>query len=333
MNPYLVSQIEDLLRAGMDLIPEGGSEFSGYNAKRQSKYLLWRKNCLDAIATLDDKGGALSARIIGNENGMYFYQSSAELIITVMQDALDAARAEAAASIARMKAEAELREKEAAESQEVSGEKESFELQHHEGENPEQARDEENGRELTENEEEAREAAREQISALEAARALEMAEQARQDEALARARKEAEAAASAQAARSAAAAAPKILIFSLANHVMLKQLQNVFTELSLDHSLITHNNGIWNTFDKLDDGAHYYCVFLLSDRYHGQELMALGYLAGKYPSTTLCCIHAHTLTLGELLPGVSKKEFTVSLDEIKISLVHELKAAGCSISL
>ena len=97
MNAHTISLIEDLVRTGADLVPEGGSEFAGYNAKKQSKYLLWRKNCLDAIGTFGAQGDAFSVKIGEDENGMYFYHSSALHVLTVLQEALDNARAAAAA--------------------------------------------------------------------------------------------------------------------------------------------------------------------------------------------------------------------------------------------
>lgn len=381
MNTSLVTRIEELLRTGAVLIPEGGSEASGYNAKRQSRYLLWRKNCLDAVACLKDEGPALSARITGNEDGMYFYHSSAEHIAAVMKDALAAAHAEAAAAEAkareeqqaRLQAEAKAREEEEAriQAEARAREEENARLQaeakaremeetavrmsittedgilHSDGqaindrelildiEGIELARRETEARALEQkmSEAEAREEARKQIEALEAIRHKQSADQARETEALAQARKEADAAAEGHAEHIASPQAPRIVIFTLANHVMLKQLLGYFRELSLEPVLQTHTNGIWSGLEAPRDGTPDIGVFLLSDRYHGQELMALGYMAGRFPSTKLCCIHAHTMALGELLPNVSKREFTVSLDEIKIGLIKDLKDAGCSVSL
>lgn len=315
MNARLVEQIEDLIRAGMELLPEGGSEFSGYNAKKQSRYLLWRKNCLDAIGALNDKGAAFSARIISDENGMYFYHSSAQHIVDILREVREEAEArerERKAALEREQAEAQAREREA----------------------QELARREEAARQA-EREQEAREEARKQIEALEAKRRQEEREAPQEETELAIARREAdESAAQPAKDETDSPSAPKILLYSLANHVMLKQLRNFFNELAIDPVVITHADGSWSqALGTLDESSRYYAVFLLSDRYHGQELMALGYLAGKYPSVQLCCIHAHTLALGELLPGVAHKVFSVSLDEIKFGLIKDLKAAGYSISL
>ncbi|MGE5314595.1 MAG: hypothetical protein ACM3Q4_07880 [Acidobacteriota bacterium] len=333
MNARLVEQIEDLIRAGMELLPEGGSEFSGYNAKKQSRYLLWRKNCLDAIGALNDKGAAFSARIISDENGMYFYHSSAQHIVDILREVREEAEArerERKAALERKQAEAQARERE----RKAALEREQAEAQAREREAQELARREEAARQA-EREQEAREEARKQIEALEAKRRQEEREAPQEETELAIARREAdESAAQPAKDETDSPSAPKILLYSLANHVMLKQLRNFFNELAIDPVVITHADGSWSqALGTLDESSRYYAVFLLSDRYHGQELMALGYLAGKYPSVQLCCIHAHTLALGELLPGVAHKVFSVSLDEIKFGLIKDLKAAGYSISL
>ncbi|HLP18353.1 MAG TPA: hypothetical protein VK470_18985 [Bacteroidota bacterium] len=391
MNAHIISRLEDLIRKGTELMPEGGSEFSGYNAKKQSRYLLWRKNCLDAIGAIGDEGAVFSAKVTDDENGMYFYHSSVQRIVTVLEEAKvcvhsaieaaelrareeekareeqaqreaearererieaearEAARLEAeqdrlkAEALERERLEAEARERERLEAETRERERleaETRERERLEAEAQEAARRAEEerqtareaemaraARETEEREAEAREEARKQIEALEDARMQEALAQTRREKELAvvRAREEAETAAKIDGR-------PKIFLCSLTNHVMLKQLQKFFTDHSLEYTLITHTDGDWSSLDSLAGGVAHFAVFLLSDRYHGQELMALGYIAGKYPSVNLCCIHAHTLALGDLLPGVSKKVFTVSFDEVKTGLVNELKATGWTVA-
>ncbi|HAP36874.1 MAG TPA: hypothetical protein DCQ28_13430, partial [Bacteroidetes bacterium] len=55
MDQQTVTKLQELIQQGEKLTPEGGHEFSGYNAKMQSQYLIWRKSCLDAIAKIGDK--------------------------------------------------------------------------------------------------------------------------------------------------------------------------------------------------------------------------------------------------------------------------------------
>ena len=78
MDASLAAKLQDLVHQGDKLVPEGGLEFSGYNAKMQSQYLLWRKNCLDALSKCGEKGAALRSQLTNDENGPYFYQTSAQ---------------------------------------------------------------------------------------------------------------------------------------------------------------------------------------------------------------------------------------------------------------
>lgn len=94
MDQQLVTKIQELLGQGEKLVPEGGLEFSGYNAKMQSQYLLWRKNCLDALTKMGDKATSLREKITKDENGPYFYQNSAQLIVDVLKQSLPVVEAE-----------------------------------------------------------------------------------------------------------------------------------------------------------------------------------------------------------------------------------------------
>jgi predicted nucleotide-binding protein len=82
-----------LIHQGDKLVPEGGLEFSGYNAKMQSQYLLWRKNCLDALSKCGEKGAALRSQLTNDENGAYFYQTSAQRVHDALKEALKTAEA------------------------------------------------------------------------------------------------------------------------------------------------------------------------------------------------------------------------------------------------
>ncbi len=109
MDAALAAKIRELIQQGDKLVPEGGLEFSGYNAKLQSQYLLWRKNCLDALAKCGEKGAALRAQVANDENGAYFYQSSAQKVADALKDALKLAETSlpAHAEPAAVKAQAE----------------------------------------------------------------------------------------------------------------------------------------------------------------------------------------------------------------------------------
>jgi hypothetical protein len=94
MDQQTVTKLQELIQQGEKLVPEGGHEFSGYNAKMQSQYLMWRKACLDSIAKIGVSANALREKITKDENGAYFYQNSAQLILDTVKQALPMADAE-----------------------------------------------------------------------------------------------------------------------------------------------------------------------------------------------------------------------------------------------
>jgi hypothetical protein len=95
MDQQTVTKLQELIQQGEKLAPEGGHEFSGYNAKMQSQYLMWRKSCLDTIAKIGEKANPHREKITKDENGAYFYQSSAQLILEMMKQSLVLAEIEA----------------------------------------------------------------------------------------------------------------------------------------------------------------------------------------------------------------------------------------------
>ncbi len=95
MDQQTVTKLQELITQGEKLAPEGGHEFSGYNAKMQSQYLMWRKSCLDTIAKVGEKGNPFREKITKDENGAYFYQNSAQLILDTIKLSLPIAEVEA----------------------------------------------------------------------------------------------------------------------------------------------------------------------------------------------------------------------------------------------
>jgi predicted nucleotide-binding protein len=99
MDTALAAKLQELILQGEKLVPEGGLEFSGYNAKMQSHYLLWRKNCLDGLNKCGERGTALRAQLANDENGTYFYQSSAQRVLDAVREAKKIAEAMPAAAV------------------------------------------------------------------------------------------------------------------------------------------------------------------------------------------------------------------------------------------
>ncbi|HTY11554.1 MAG TPA: TIR domain-containing protein [Bacteroidota bacterium] len=91
MDTSPAAKLQDLIHQGDKLVPEGGLEFSGYNAKMQSQYLLWRKNSLDVLSKCGEKGMALRTQLANDENGAYFYQTSAQKVHEALKEALRSA--------------------------------------------------------------------------------------------------------------------------------------------------------------------------------------------------------------------------------------------------
>ena len=88
MDQQTLTKLQELIQQGEKLAPEGGHEFSGYNAKMQSQYLMWRKSCLDTIGKVGEKANPFREKITKDENGAYFYQNSAQLILDSVKQSL-----------------------------------------------------------------------------------------------------------------------------------------------------------------------------------------------------------------------------------------------------
>jgi len=81
MADNVLKRCEELLALGTQLVPQGGFDFSGYNARLQSKYLEWRKACLELLEQVGPIGFPYKNKILGDANGGFFFQSSAQLIV------------------------------------------------------------------------------------------------------------------------------------------------------------------------------------------------------------------------------------------------------------
>ena len=93
MSGNLLSTIEQLLQEGIQLVPLGGFEVSGYNARLQNKYLDWRKKCLEALEHVGPIGFSYKTKILGDSKGGFFFQASAQLIVNQMKDLFEKLKA------------------------------------------------------------------------------------------------------------------------------------------------------------------------------------------------------------------------------------------------
>ncbi|MBI2619928.1 MAG: nucleotide-binding protein [Ignavibacteriales bacterium] len=93
MSDTLVKRFENLVQQGTQLAPQGGFEFSGYNARLQNKYLEWRKSCLEALEQAGPIGVPYKSKILGDPNGGFFFQASAQLIVNQMKELFEKIKA------------------------------------------------------------------------------------------------------------------------------------------------------------------------------------------------------------------------------------------------
>jgi predicted nucleotide-binding protein len=86
MSEQVIKRYEELITAGNQLAPLGGFDFSGYNARLQNKYLEWRKACLEILELSGPIGFPYKQKILGDANGGYFFQTSAQLILNCIRE-------------------------------------------------------------------------------------------------------------------------------------------------------------------------------------------------------------------------------------------------------
>lgn len=93
MSESFLQRCESLIEQGAQLVPLGGFEFSGYNARLQNKYLEWRKNCLELLEQTGPIGFSYKNKILGDSNGGFFFQASAQLIVTQLKEIFEKLKA------------------------------------------------------------------------------------------------------------------------------------------------------------------------------------------------------------------------------------------------
>ena len=86
MSELIVERYKELIETGTVLVPVGGFDYSGYNARLQNKYLEWRKMCLQILELSGPIGFPYKQKVLGDTNGGFFYQSSVQLILTCLND-------------------------------------------------------------------------------------------------------------------------------------------------------------------------------------------------------------------------------------------------------
>lgn len=93
MAEELIQKLGQLVDQGTQLVPLGGFDFSGYNARLQNKYLEWRKTCLEMLERVGPIGVPYKSRIMADAHGGQFFQSSAQLILTNIKELFEKLKA------------------------------------------------------------------------------------------------------------------------------------------------------------------------------------------------------------------------------------------------
>jgi hypothetical protein len=86
MSEQITKKCEELISVGIQLVPQGGFEVSGYNARLQNKYLEWRNACLETLEVAGPIGFPYKQKILGDKNSGFFFQPSAQLILHCMRE-------------------------------------------------------------------------------------------------------------------------------------------------------------------------------------------------------------------------------------------------------
>ncbi len=297
MDQQTITKIQELIQQGEKLAPEGGHEFSGYNAKMQSQYLMWRKSCLDTITKIGEKANPLREKITKDENGAYFYQNSAQLILDVVKQSVPLAEAEMKKSApAPAPAPAAPAPKPAAAP-------------------------------APKVEPPAPKPAPQPVAAPVKQEAPKV-EPVKTEEP----KPEPPKAVPAKPA-APAPAANQVLVLSSSETELQNQLSNLLHEMGIEGIRFqrgTAADAIVGFLEQYPTVKYAYYLYNPDDI--NSAMFELGYLIGKVGSGRVCCIHQKDDAPPKGIPGIVYKEIVVKLEEISFGLIKDLKAAGYTVT-
>jgi hypothetical protein len=299
MDQQTITKIQELIQQGEKLAPEGGHEFSGYNAKMQSQYLMWRKSCLDTITKIGEKANPLREKITKDENGAYFYQNSAQLILDVVKQSVPLAEAE-------MKKSAPAPAPAAAPAPKPAAAPAPAPAPKVEPPAPKPAP---------------------QPAAAPVKQEAPKAEPVKAEEAKPEPPK-----AAAQPA-APAPAANQVLVLSSSETELQNQLSNLLHEMGIEGIRFqrgTAADAIVGFLEQYPTVKYAYYLYNPDDI--NSAMFELGYLIGKVGSGRVCCIHQKDDAPPKGIPGIMYKEIVVKLEEISFGLIKDLKAAGYTVT-
>ena len=294
MDQQIVTKIQELIQQGEKLTPEGGHEFSGYNAKMQSQYLMWRKSCLDTIAKIGDKANPHREKITKDENGAYFYQSSAQLILEMVKQSLVLAEIEVRKNTPAQPAPKTVVPVPSPKVEPIAPPA----VKPNPAPQPAPAAVKQ----------EAPKAApvQVQVPAQHSVPAVST-EQAISNK--------------------------QVLVLSSSESELQNQLSNLLKEMGIDGIMFQRGSApdaIVGFLEKYPTVKYAYYLYNPEDI--NSAMFELGYLIGKVGSNRVCCIHKKDDAPPKGVPGITYKEIVVKLEEISFSLIKDLKAAGYTVT-
>ena len=312
MDQQTVSKLHELIQQGEKLTPEGGHEFSGYNAKMQSQYLMWRKSCLDTIAKIGDKANPHREKITKDENGAYFYQSSAQLILEMIKQSLVLAEIEVKKNTPAQPApksappptspKVEPFVPPLVQLKPAPQPAPSVEKQEKPKPAPQPAP-------VTEKKE---------LPKVQPVPPVPLASTptpilpVSTEESISK---------------------KQVLVLSSSESELQNQLSNLLKEMGIEGIMFQRSsapNSIVEYLEKYPTVKYAYYLYNPEDI--NSAMFELGYLIGKVGSNRVCCIHRKDDAPPKGVPGISYKEIVVKLEEISFSLIKDLKAAGYTVT-
>ncbi len=298
MDQQTITKLQELIQQGEKLAPEGGHEFSGYNAKMQSQYLMWRKSCLDTITKIGEKANPFREKITKDENGAYFYQNSAQLILDVVKQALPLAEADMKKS-APAPAVAPVPKPAPAPVPPPAPKVEAPKVE---------------------------------VPAPKPA-PQPVPPPVKQEAPKVEAPKVETPKPEAPKAAPAPAANNQVLVLSSSETQLQNQLSNLLHEMGIEGMMFqrgTAADAIVGFLEQYPTVKYAYYLYNPDDI--NSAMFELGYLIGKVGSGRVCCIHQKDDAPPKGIPGIIYKEIVVKLEEISFGLIKDLKAAGYTVT-
>jgi predicted nucleotide-binding protein len=94
-----IDTLKELVSQGEELVPQGGDLFHGYNGEKQSDYLSWRHQAINAIGQLREQAKPLLKDIENDKHGPHFFEHSAMQVLGALKAAVEIANRQSACQV------------------------------------------------------------------------------------------------------------------------------------------------------------------------------------------------------------------------------------------